>query len=380
MPVFRNMTIDRKVLYALASFLFCALLVLIFVPNNVARYVCTAFLPLMCVAICWFIKKRNILSINKREVLLIFAVIGVLYVTLYYVTGIFFGFTPNPYTPISSVIFTHVIPITIVIIAIEIIRSVLMAQGDSFVKILVYLSGVAAEIIVFSSMTGVNTFNQFMDLVGIVILPALSSNLLYNYVSSKYGLLPNIVYRLLKTLPMYFIPYASAVPQSLFAFFELLLPLLILAFVYALYENKGKRATAKPGWISKSVSAVCVILMIFLVMLISCQFEYAIIVVGSESMTGEINKGDAVFYEDYDPGDEIKNGDVLVFNKDGVLTVHRVIDIQYVNATTRYYTKGDANPTPDDGYVTDQDVVGISKFKIAYVGYPTIWLRQLFTP
>ena len=35
-------------------------------------------------------------------------------------------------------------------------------------------------------------------------------------------------------------------------------------------------------------------------MLISCQFKYRVLVIGSESMTGSINRGDVVFIERYD--------------------------------------------------------------------------------
>jgi len=39
--------------------------------------------------------------------------------------------------------------------------------------------------------------------------------------------------------------------------------------------------------------------MVLITMLISCQFKYGILVIGSESMTGTINVGDAVIYESY---------------------------------------------------------------------------------
>lgn len=380
MSVFKGLTIDRKVLYALATVLFFVLLVLLCVPNSIARYICAGFVAIMAFVIYFLVKKRSILSINKREVLILFSVIGALYVTLYYVLGIFYGFANNPYKLGVTLIFSHILPIVVVIIATEITRSVLVAQKGTIVNILTYLSCTLAEIIALGSSIDVTNFNRFMDMVGMVILPALTSNLLYNYVSSKYGAAPVVVYRLLRTLHIYLIPVATAVPESLLAFAELVIPIVILVFVYALYENKGKRAVEKPAWWKKVLTVVVVILMILVVMLISCRFEYAIIVIGSESMTGELNKGDAVVYEDYDEGDEIQKGTILVFDKDGTRTIHRVIDIEYVNGQVRYITKGDANTSSDDGYITHANIVGIAKFKISYIGYPSIWLRGIFTP
>ena len=50
-----------------------------------------------------------------------------------------------------------------------------------------------------------------------------------------------------------------------------------------------------------------------------------------------------------------------------------------VNGEKRYTTKGDANDDIDDGYITNEDIVGISKFRIAYIGYPSVWLHDMFS-
>ena len=119
---------------------------------------------------------------------------------------------------------------------------------------------------------------------------------------------------------------------------------------------------------------------IIFAMLISCQFEYGILVIGSGSMTGTINKGDAIFYESYDKQeDSIEIGQVIVFNQDNRKIVHRVIDIKRVNDEVRYTTKGDANQEEDDGYITDEDVFGVCKSRILYIGYPSIWIRDIFS-
>ena len=94
-------------------------------------------------------------------------------------------------------------------------------------------------------------------------------------------------------------------------------------------------------------------------------------------MTGELNKGDAVIYEAYD-GQYIQEEDVVVFRKNDILVVHRVVDIERINDQNRYYTKGDANDAKDDGYITDENIEGIVLFKISYIGYPSLWIRDLF--
>ena len=95
-------------------------------------------------------------------------------------------------------------------------------------------------------------------------------------------------------------------------------------------------------------------------------------------MTGAINKGDAVIFEKYN-SQNIKEGQVIIFDYNGIKTIHRVEEIKKVNNINRYYTKGDANKNRDEGYITDEKVYGLVKLKVKYIGYPTLWIRKLFS-
>ena len=125
-------------------------------------------------------------------------------------------------------------------------------------------------------------------------------------------------------------------------------------------------------------TTVLFVVLTLLIMLISCNFRYGMLVIGSESMTGEINKGDAVIFEAYEK-QKIHEGNVIIFEDGDRRVVHRVVDVKLVNGNYHYYTKGDANEEIDKGYVTPGKVVGIVHFKIRYIGWPTIWLRDIFS-
>lgn len=124
-------------------------------------------------------------------------------------------------------------------------------------------------------------------------------------------------------------------------------------------------------------SAFLLVCMSLVIMLISCQFRFGLLVVGSESMTGSINKGDAVIYEAY-TGRPIEPGQVAVFRDGQTTYIHRVVDIAMTDGELRLYTKGDANESIDAGYATAEEMVGIVRCKVKYIGYPTIWVRELF--
>ena len=112
-------------------------------------------------------------------------------------------------------------------------------------------------------------------------------------------------------------------------------------------------------------------------MLISCEFRFCLLIIATDSMTGSINKGDAVIYEEY-TGQFVDEQDVIVFYHNDRVTVHRVVDISRVNGRNRYFTQGDANDYLDSGYATDADIIGVVKGKLPYFGYPTLWLRGMF--
>ena len=149
-------------------------------------------------------------------------------------------------------------------------------------------------------------------------------------------------------------------------------------FIDMLYEKKRKYAVVK-NTCSAVVFVATLVLMISFVMLISCQFRYRMIVIATGSMEGEIHKGDAVIYEEYEYDKRyIQEQDVIVFRQKDRKIVHRVVSIEYVDGVLRYYTKGDANEDLDAGYITDADIEGVVLFKISYFGQATLWLKEAF--
>ena len=128
---------------------------------------------------------------------------------------------------------------------------------------------------------------------------------------------------------------------------------------------------------SKVLTAVVVIIMIGTVMLISNQFSYGALVIATDSMTGELNKGDVAIFEKYED-QFLREGQVIVYEENDRMVVHRIADIKIINEVTRYYTKGDANDANDAGFRLEGDIVGLVNYKLPYLGFPTLWLRSLF--
>ena len=376
------MSKDKLSIYILSSLSFAVLLPPFFLNlGNAAdtRLITAGIMAVTAFAVCFFIRRRRSASIRKREVLLLHLAVAVLYVVLLHMTGLHFGYYRNPYAVNADLFLKTLLPVAVIIVATELIRAVLLAQRSRLASLSSFLSAILAEALMLSNLASISSFNKFMDLVGMTLFPALVANIYYHHACKHYGAWPNVLLRLITTLYAYLLPTTSAMPDALAVCGKIFLPLILLALVSSLYERKKRYALQgkgqKLGW---AFMTVTVLVTIAVTMLISCQFRYGALVIATDSMTGEINKGDMIIYERYED-QPIEVGQVIVFLENESRIVHRVVDIEVKRGETRYYTQGDANNTPDSGYRTKEDIFGVTDLKIAYLGYPSLWLRELIS-
>lgn len=372
------MNSDKRKLYIVTAFALILSFFALILPLGRSLYPKLLFVLLSCALVLFFVKKKSAKSIYKNQLFLLMTVTALLFVVLIYMSGLRFGFITTVAGQQGVDVFGKVIPTLLIIIATELIRSTLLAQGNKLVSIITYFTCLFTEVGISVVFGDIASMNAFMDAVGLTIIPAVSANLLSHYISKDYGALPVISYRIIMSLYPLILATRPIIPDALLSAAGTILPLLIILFVRMLYTRKQpKRENRKKKllyYVSMGVSAA---LMISLVMIISCEFRYCALVIATESMTGEINKGDAAVYEKYDD-QVIEEGQVIVFKDGNARIVHRVVEITNINGVARYYTKGDANDSNDYGYRTDEDVEGVVLFKVSYIGYPTLLLAEAF--
>lgn len=373
------MKTDKLKVYVLEFVLLTILSFTLFVSNTYNRITLASLLAICSIVTWLLLKKRKVESVNSNKVTIILVIFAVIYLVGFYLMGSYFGYYKATITFSFNTILKYIIPAAIIIISSEMMRNVLLAQNTKFTKIITFIMMVLIDLMVYADIYNMNTLGKFAEVVGFTFFASVACNLLYNSISIRYGVRGNIIYRLITVLYVYIIPFIP----NVYIFFRSILRMLYPYVIYQVIEytfSKNNTVIAledkRKSIINKTI--VCVVALV-LAMFISCQFKYGILVVGSGSMTGTINKGDAVFFEKFDGKEEIPKGQVIIFDKDDIKVVHRVVDVKKVNGETRYTTKGDANQENDDGYITDEDVFGICNFRIAYIGYPSIWIRDIFS-
>lgn len=366
---------DKKRVLVLSLTLIAVLLSCFFI-NVKSKDVLVACILLIYAALTlFFVKKRGILSIYKTEVLMIVSVIALLYLVLYYSMALEFGYYRDSISFLK--VLSSLLIVGITAFSSEYLRMVYSHQNVKGVGVVIFIACLFADILPQFSFNTFNSFNVFMDFLGLTLFPAITFNVLFYYLAKRYGVLPGVAYKLVVKFIPSVISITPFVPPSLLSLIQLLLPLLILAFIKMLYEKRVRHKKKVSRAVSITLTTVLISFMVLVMAVISCQFRIRALVIATESMTGELNKGDMIVYERYDD-QVIKEGQILVFEKDGLKTVHRVVKIEIINGVYHYTTKGDANENVDSGYITDTNIEGVVHFKLAYLGYPTLWVRQLF--
>lgn len=321
------------------------------------------------------VKKNRARDIHRKEVTFIVVLTALVAIVILSLLGLHFGYYRNSIS--LKKIYTYILPISITIISTEIFRSVFLAQKQKSVRILSYILCVFIDILLFAEKNPFRNVSSFMTLFAFVFLPAFTSNLLYYRLSFQYGACCVIPYRLIMALYSYLLPFKVAMPNALFSFFKIIFPLFVFLLIKILFDKRVMIASHKHSPIRKVLSTSCIILMFISIAFIANLFRYRPIVVATNSMKGALDRGDVVVYEVY-KGQYIENGQVILFKHNNSIIIHRVVDIKKINGEYRYYTKGDANHSIDTGYITNEDIIGITTMKIKYIGYPTVWLNDIF--
>ena len=186
-----------------------------------------------------------------------------------------------------------------------------------------------------------------------------------------------IIYRIITILYMYVFPIVPNIYIFFEAIIRLIIPYVIYIIIEALYSRNNYVVSVEHKRKEAVISIILCLIVAIIIMLVSCKFRFGVLTIGSESMTGTINKGDIVLYERYDENQTINTGDIIVFIDNDIQIIHRVIEQRNLGDETRYYTKGDANAQEDDGYRLKKDVVGKVKIRIPYIGYLTLWINDV---
>lgn len=369
---------DKIKLYVLEILLLLVLFLALFVSNIFNRTVLAILLFVFAIITRIFIKRKKAASIYKKQVAWLMFGFSIIYIVVFYLLGLYFGYYRAPTTFGIATVIKFILPLATIIYSSELIRKTIIVQDSKLSKVLMSISMILIDLIVYSGVYDITNMDDMLTVLGFIFFASIACNLLYNYITVRYSSAGVIIYRMITVLYVYLIPYIPNVFLFFRTFLRMLYPYIMYVILEYTYSKTSYASQYKDRKKNTIWSSISLVITSIIIALISCQFRWGILVIGSGSMTGTIDKGDAIIYESYKNDSKVKSGTVIVFEKDNIQIVHRVVDVISSGGTLRYYTKGDANKKIDDGYITSNDIHGIVKFKIPYIGYPSLWIRDLF--
>lgn len=327
-------------------------------------------------------------STNIKDSISSIVVIFILaFVLISNLSGLYFGFLKNPYslTPIN--ILRNSYSTVLMVICEELIRYMFARKCELQNKMPLYIYTLLIILldVVLEYGKGTSMSNEALFiLITTTMLPSIARNILGTYLTSHVGVTPTLVLRVFYGIYPYVLPIFPDYGNYIISMLGLLIPFLIYIFTKkVIMDYERTRRTPRIKKIKWYFNIPFIAIILFVMVLVSGLFKYQIIAIGSGSMEPVIKYGDAIIFEhtrkSREKEDYIKEGMVIVFKHDREIITHRVLKITNKNGAYIYETKGDNNDTKDAYTVKEEDVIGIVKYKIRALGFPTLWFKELLS-
>ena len=325
------------------------------------------------------VERRN--EKDKRDLLLIILISCLAYYIITYLGGLFVGFVYTTYSKSPFGMLRNIFSCFVMVVLIEVIREIVIKKGKYYKSIIIFSPIVFTLLEAAASLNIVQLSSRHigLEMLLIVVVPLLCKNILLTFITYYSDKDIAIIYHLLMNIPVYFLPifpaFSDYLNTTLIAIQSTLTIIVALRILYFRREKiEDARKYLNIDRMQKAFNAILIGLLIVLIYLVSNIGRYTIIAIGSGSMNGTINKGDVVLLDK--KVKHYEEGDIIAFEQDGVVVVHRIVGVDKENNVYSYHTKGDANNAMDMWEVKETSIVGHYIGRGLYIGWPTIILSE----
>lgn len=320
---------------------------------------------------------------NKKDVLLNIIICILIYYFITYLLGLFTGFIKTSYSLSIINIIKNIFPVILLIIVSELLRYEFFTKSKGSIPCFVigYVLFLLIDVNLSIHIYDVTSYLGLTKMICLVVFPSITKNIFLIQLTRKVGYSNAIAYRLLTDLSTYLLPLFPDFGEYINVLLKTVLPIIIMVKTNNMFDYFESRKIKTSRYNSRKLvlySGITALLFV-IVILTSGLFTYQALTIGSGSMSPKIEKGDIVILRKVKKSElrTIKKGDVLVHNHDNKIIVHRVVEILDNNGKINYITKGDNNDTKDSWIIKEDEVIGIVKLKIKYLGMPTVALNEL---
>ena len=355
----------------------------IFLMKNLLEYsefICASVLLLLTfMAVLLLGYKKSKITPLKKDIIRVVITRAILFFAISYGIGLLVGFLKNAYSLTLLSVINNIFAPLIIIICVELFRYIIInANKDD--KFIMTLTTIILAIVDVSISVKIGTFNNFVSIfktTASIIIPAVIKNAVLSYITYNSASMPCIIYRIIMEFYIFIIPIIPNLGEYINCMIGICMPFSLYISICRIID--GYERVEEHQFIDNSFSALDIPVITFIVIvvcLISGVFPHYILGIASGSMSPTIDKGDAVIVEKITSVADIKENQIIVFEHGNQTYIHRLVRIETEDNKTYYVTKGDANVTEDNIKLTQNKIKGFVKFRIPYIGYPTVYLSN----
>lgn len=316
----------------------------------------------------------------KYDFLQIVIISVIVYLIIFYMSGIVTGYAKLPYARNIKGILLNLIRFVLPLFFMEYVRQCLINRSGKNKIVLIIITGIFAFINILMQTYNFSliTLNDFFELAFSIVIFEIGKSMLLSYLTYRSDFVSSALYAILPKILLYIIP----VVPDLNWFLEGSLNILVIFIIYYTCNNFYLNKSIVRSKRKKVYFTIIPLLVILLpiVFLVSGIFKYQLVAILSNSMVPTYSRGDAVLIEKIDTDEKknkLKKGDVIVFTYNNRRILHRIINISEASNGERIYkTKGDNLEEEDAWYVHNKDIEGKYMFTIYKIGYPSVWISE----
>lgn len=303
-----------------------------------------------------------------------FIITSTLYLITIYLAGNATGYINNKIN-IITIIF-----LTLYIILSEIFRYIFLNKcskktNQQYIITFIYI---LFDILILSSFSP-NNFLSIANLMALIITSSIK-NALLTYTCLKFGYRPCLIATFILTLIPIYAPIYPKLGNYLNTVFQVTYAAVIF---YNISKPIRKTDEESINTYKKSFNfyfeRVLLVSVIVTIFLVSGTLKFRISAIASDSMYPSLKRGDAIIIEKVDEKnkDSLKKGMIVAFEQDDQIVTHRILTIELEDGRERIVTKGDNNSTKDVTKKTKDDIIGIVRFRIPLLGYPSVEISEI---
>lgn len=372
------MSIKKKLSYGIAICFLLFYFLFFFFDISFSFFNFLFYGLLFLIFILLFRDKKLIRNYHKEFSQTVF-IISIIYFIIYYILGLIIGYSYNVYSTSFIGILRNIIVIVVPLLFREEVRSrFLFLNKKKFGIFFITLLFIVLELFSSTFFTYSNNEELFINFFS-VFLPIVLENILLTYLAF-IGIRSTVyAYFIPMLISRYFIPITLDVDWFFALLFQLILVVVIFYVSFNEYLWKEKRIYSyKTNKTNSVIYLFGVVLIVSFGLFVAGVFKYRPVAILTYSMEPIFTRGDAVIVEKLDDEEKnkLKNGDIIQYQVDKTVVVHRIIKVKKEDNKKVYILKGDNNNAKDPKPVYMEQIMGKVLFSIPKVGYPSVWLSE----